>query len=1140
MADFALFGTRRFLPLFITQFFGAFNDNYLKQAIIILLAYRMMQSQENVVTLTNLAMALFILPYFLFSSTAGQLADKYDRAKLTRIVKAAEIVLMVLALAAFMLQSLWLLFVLLFFMGAQSTFFSPAKYSLLPLQLHEDELLAGNAFIEAGTFLAILTGTIAGGLLISVPLPVPWGDCLAGSVLVLLAIAGYWGSRYIPPAQPQAPELNISYNPARDTWEILRSVRRQPVVFRCMLGSSAFWMVGALYMSQLPAFCKGILGADATVVTTFMTVFSVGIGVGAVLCNKLLRGVIQTTYAPISALAMALFTFDIYLVCLALEAPAGAEVSVVEFLGNFQFWRLIFDMFMLAMAGGMFTVPLFALMQHKADENEMARVFAANNIINSLFIVAGALLVALLVQVCKMELADIFLLIAGFNVLTAVYVCRLLPDALLRSCIRALLTLLYRVRIEGLENFEKAGDRVLIIANHMSLLDGLLIIAFMPEKLTFAIDTYMARKWWLAPLLRLTDAYPMDPANPMAIKSLIQEVRQDRKILIFPEGRITVTGTLMKVYDGPGLIAEKSGALLLPVRIDGAQYSKFSYLKGKVRTRWFPQITLTVMPPRRFEVPAEITGRNRRHAVSDGIYKIMAEMMYEAGDKRESLFNGLVSAARLHGSHLPIAEDIGHKVLSLGSLVSKSRIVGSLVSEAAGPEKTVGLMLPNSVAAVATFFGLQSCDRIPAMINFTSGPAMILAGCRGAEVKTIVTSRRFLEQAGLVPLAGELENGGIRLVCLEDLQHGHWCAKLRGMLKNFFAVPSHARPDDPAVILFTSGSEGTPKGVVLSHRNLQSNRLQILSTVPITAQDRLFNCLPLFHSFGLSMGMVLPMLSGVRTFFYPSPLHYRIIPALSYMANTTIIFGTDTFLRGYGRAAHSYDFFNIRFALCGAERLRQETRELWSNKFGVRLFEGYGATEASPVISVNTAMYYKPGTVGRLLPGLTARLEPVPGIAEGGRLWLKGANIMLGYLLASQPGELQPPPDGWYDTGDIISIDDEGFLTIRGRAKRFAKLGGEMVSLGAVEDALRQLWPNALSGVVVIDDPARGEQLVLVTEQPDAETATLVRHFRESGLSELWAPKRIVKVKNAPLLGTGKFDYAAALQLVQASGTARN
>lgn len=372
----------------------------------------------------------------------------------------------------------------------------------------------------------------------------------------------------------------------------------------------------------------------------------------------------------------------------------------------------------------------------------------------------------------------------------------------------------------------------------------------------------------------------------------------------------------------------------------------------------------------------------------------------------------------------------------------------------------------------------------------------------------------------------------------EYRQSIHMENKLLGALRR--STPRvKSRADDPAVILFTSGSEGTPKGVVLTHRNILSNAAQAASRIDFNASDKIFNILPMFHSFGLTAGTILPLISGVPVYFYPSPLHHRIIPELIYGSNATIIFGTDTFLSGYARTAHPYDFRSVRYCFAGAEPVRSTTRDTYMDKFGVRILEGYGVTEAAPVISINTPMYNKAGTVGKMLPGMEHRLETVPGVADAGRLYVRGENIMAGYLRTECPGVLQRPADGWHDTGDIVSIDENAFITIRGRAKRFAKIAGEMVSLAAVEALAAELWPDQLCAVTCEPDPKKGEKLILFCEADNATRHDFLNHARKKGASDIMVPS-IVRRCKVPVFGTGKIDYVTLDTMVAGDGLRDN
>jgi acyl-[acyl-carrier-protein]-phospholipid O-acyltransferase/long-chain-fatty-acid--[acyl-carrier-protein] ligase len=714
---------------------------------------------------------------------------------------------------------------------------------------------------------------------------------------------------------------------------------------------------------------------------------------------------------------------------------------------------------------------------------------------------------------------------------------------LIKSFLRWLLQSLYKVEVSGLENLQLAGDRVIIVANHTSLLDAPLLAMFLPGSLTFAINTRIASSRWLQPVLKLVKIFPMDPTNPLSTKSLIRYMQKENKAVIFPEGRITVTGTLMKIYDGTGMIADKSDAMVLPVRIDGAQYTPFSHLRGRVRLSWYPHIKLTVLPPQKVHPPAEVRGRARRQQAGLQLSHIMTDMMFATSQYHNTLFESLMDARRIHGGAHIVMEDIERKPFSYNKLIMASFVLGKKLAHLTQAREYVGLLLPSTCATMLTFMGLHAWGRVPAMLNYTVGARGMLSACETAQLRRVITSRRFIELANLGKVAEALSEK-VQLIYLEDIGKQITAFdKLAGTVSGLFAQSGYRRncaqvsADDPAVVLFTSGSEGAPKGVVLSHTNLLANRTQLSVCIDFSSRDIILNALPLFHSFGLTAGTLLPLLSGMKVFFYPSPLHYRIVPEIAYDINATVMFGTNTFLAGYARFAHPYDFYSVRYVFAGAEKLHEETRKVWSEKFGVRIFEGYGATETSPVLAVNSPIYNLPGSVGQLLPGIEFQLEDVPGVDNGGRLYVKGPNIMLGYLLNENPGELVPPEcelgEGWYDTGDIVDVDADGFAHILGRAKRFAKIAGEMVSLTSVEETIGQLWRGVLHAVVALPDKQKGEQLVLVTEYKDAERSDLLAFARSKGIGEINVPKKFVPVDKLPLMGTGKTDYPAVQKLAE-------
>ncbi len=509
-----------------------------------------------------------------------------------------------------------------------------------------------------------------------------------------------------------------------------------------------------------------------------------------------------------------------------------------------------------------------------------------------------------------------------------------------------------------------------------------------------------------------------------------------------------------------------------------------------------------------------------------------------------TLFAGLVAAARRHGRGRIIVEDADGTALTYGKLVLASLVLGGRLARETHRGENVALLLPNVAGLLVTLLGLNAFGRVAALLNFTAGKKQITSALRTGQIRTVLTSRRFLEAAKLEDLADAITETEyapgqrVRLVPLEDVRASLGAGDkvsgvvLAGMVAILGRGPAHD-PAAPAVILFTSGTEGAPKGVVLTNANLMANAYQILDHMrAIFSSDAIvLNPLPMFHSLGLTGATLAPLFGGVKVVLYPSPLHYRQVPKVVQRVKATVMLATDTFLSGYIRAAEPGQLKSLRYVVAGAERVKSQTRELWA-KNGTEVLEGYGATECAPVLAVNQIGANRPGTVGRLLPGVEARLEPVAGLSEGQRLFVRGPNVMAGYLLADRPGVLVPPKDGWHDTGDIVTIDD-GYVTIRGRAKRFAKLGGEMVSLAAVESLASGLWPDAQHVVLSLPDARKGEQLVLVTDKPDASKDALLEHARKEGFPELWVPKAVLVVPSIPVLASGKVDLQATHEMAR-------
>jgi acyl-[acyl-carrier-protein]-phospholipid O-acyltransferase/long-chain-fatty-acid--[acyl-carrier-protein] ligase len=715
------------------------------------------------------------------------------------------------------------------------------------------------------------------------------------------------------------------------------------------------------------------------------------------------------------------------------------------------------------------------------------------------------------------------------------------------------------------------------LANYGSWIDPLFLLLLLQKEFAetepdfaIAINQRHKNRFWAKLTARLGNVLYYDPTRTDAEcnTQFAADLAAGRTIIIQPEGRPTDTGALLPTCDALAQLLADAGKPLHPLFIDGMSRTRFSNVRPKQnKTMRWPRITLHLFPPAQLQLPDGCKGRERTRLATGQIYDMLSQAAFEHYDYHCTLFRGVLRAMRRQGGRHIIAEDVERNRLSYRKLVAGSYVLGNALNKRLHKnEQTVGLMLPNVNGALLAFCGLQAYGRIPAMLNFTAGRRNICLAAKAGSVRTVITSKRFVKLSELEHTINALRSDGIKVLYLEELRKEIGLfAKLGGFMRAYRGFKGYERlhrdsalafdSERAAVILFTSGSEGAPKGVALSHENMMANIAQLQSRIDFGIADCIFNPLPMFHTSGLTGGVILPLMSGMKMFLYPSPLHYQVIPELIADTQSTILFATDTFLAGYARYANPYHLHRLRFVFAGAEKLRDETRRQWGEHFGVRVFEGYGVTETAPVLAFNTPMHNKAGSVGRLAPGISHVLNPVEGITNGGTLAVRGPNIMLGYLMADASGELLPPhydfqrfaerfspdqrlleqaeksteenPNFWYDTGDIVRIDEEGFVFILGRAKRFAKIGGEMVSLGGIEQQLSGLWPDAAHAVLQKPDDRKGEQLLLVTTQKDAERSTINAYFRQQGIPELHIPRSIFVIDEMPLLGSGKTDYPA-------------
>ncbi len=701
-----------------------------------------------------------------------------------------------------------------------------------------------------------------------------------------------------------------------------------------------------------------------------------------------------------------------------------------------------------------------------------------------------------------------------------------------QALLYAPLKFVYHIDDRAIRKADAVPAPVIYAIWHQSRLEPALMLSLLPEQTLHILDETSARSIWLEPWRELARTITFNAQHVFVSRRLVRVLKGKGRLAVYFPDSVEPGAKAFRLFRAVARIALKADAKIVPIFVEGARRLPFSLTPAERAPRsWFPKLSITALEPMTLAQLIDRAGGPAVATAANALFDRAAEARLAGAGLDRSLFAAVRDAADRFGASHPIVEDVITGALTYRKLLVGARVLGRRFAAISEPGEAFGVLLPNANAVVLSLLGLASAARVPAMINYTAGPASVGAAIRTAAIRNVVSSRAFIEKAGIADIIEAVEKAGAKLLWLEDLR------PTVTMLEKLSAALSWRRPllrqdaEQPAVILFTSGSEGTPKAVVLSHRNLLANAFQAEARITVSPVDKLLNVLPVFHSFGLTGGTILPLVSGVKLFLYPSPLHYKIIPEVARKARPTIMFGTDTFLAAYARTAKDEDFSSLRFVVAGAEAVKTETRRIWRERFGAEIIEGFGLTEAAPVVAVNTATHGRDGTVGRLLPGMRARLEPVEGISEAGRLWLSGPNVMLGYMTADQPGKLQRLEGDWHDSGDIVAIDREGFLSVRGRAKRFAKVAGEMVSLGAVEMLVQALWPEEQHAAVSVPDKRRGERIVLVTTADKADPEQLRQHGKKAGAAELMVPNDIVKVAAIPLLGSGKTDYVSTRRL---------
>ena len=722
----------------------------------------------------------------------------------------------------------------------------------------------------------------------------------------------------------------------------------------------------------------------------------------------------------------------------------------------------------------------------------------------------------------------IFAAVIGGWIIHALWLGQRLGNGFAQSLVYVPLKLVLRIDDRMIGDTKDQHGPVIHAISHQSRFDAALVMLLLPKETLHILDPRSANHWLVAFIRPLVRSVVFSPEQLSADNRLRSQLKARGQIAVYLPKDVEPAAKTFRLFRIITRLALGTKAAVHAIHVGGSRQlpSSFTPVEEAPRRR-FGRLTVAARPAQAIGTIMMEQGA-AASSPANALFDRLAEARVMATNPSRGLYASMVETALRYGPGGIVVEDT-----VTGSLTRKRMLIGAQVlarrfAEFSAPGEAIGILLPNANGAIVAFFAVQSGGRVAAMLNYTAGAANILSALATAKIRTVISSRAFIEKAELDDLAAAIELSGTKIIWLEDVRGVITTQeKLIGALSWRWPL-RQVSGNDPAIILFTSGSEGTPKAVVLSHANVHLNAAQAEARVTISVQDTLFNVLPIFHSFGLTGGTILPLLFGVKLYLYPSPLHYKIIPQVAAKVRPTIMFGTDTFLSGYARAAKDSDFDSLRFVVAGAEAVKSETRRIWMERFGANILEGFGMTEAAPVVSVNTASHGLAGTVGRPLPLIETRLEPVEGIDVGGRLWVKGPNVMLGYMTADMPGQLKPLEDGWHDSGDIVSIETGGYIAIRGRAKRFAKIAGEMVSLGAIEMLVESLWPEDRHAAVAIPDKRKGERIILITTHKPASRSDILSHTKKSGATELMMPADVVEVQEIPVLGSGKTDYTAA------------
>ena len=1114
---------RSFGYLNIAQFLGALNDNVFKLLLIAFLIGRAEPGEAS--NIAALAGAVFVVPFLLFTAFAGKLADRWSKRNIIVSVKVAELCVMTAGCLAFIGGSVGLLYLVLFLMAAQSAFFGPSKYGIIPELVRPEQLSRANSFLEALTYLAVVIGTACTPLLLGLANERYGVACL---FCAAVGVAGLATSLMIrrTPAAGGGEGASVFF--VRDIWRTLRDIRGDRRLLWAVFASAYFLLIGTfIYINVIP---YGIeqLGLDGTQSGYMFIPAAIGIGVGAFWAGRLSGRHVEFGVVPLGAMGLTISS-----VGLGLTRGGLAPVFGLIFLTG--------------VSAGLFIVPVHSFIQLRSSSRQRGQVLAASSFLGWVGALLASGLIYLFSNLWSMSAAQMFVVLGLMTLAPTLITLAVLPDFFVRFLGMLLARMCYRISVTGQDNLPTT-EGALLVCNHVSWIDPVLINAAQQRRIRFIMDEGFYNIKWLRPFCRLMGAIPISAKYPP--KKIISALRQARTamdkgylVCIFAEGALTRNGMLRGFKGGLERIIRGSNYKIIPAYIGGAWGSIFSCYYGK------PLSTLPRKFPYRVSIhfgepmsPDSSAGRIRQK-----VSELSCDYFNSLKPRRRSLAEHFVKAARKNRRRRCISDTTGRN-LNYGETLTGAVALGAEIEKLTPGQKRIGILLPPSVPGALANIAVTMLGKVAVNLNYTASRALMKSMIRQCDIETVITSRVFVERIGSPSMLPGL-------VYLEDVTARVGSgSKIKAYLKARFmprllrANTRSFEADDLLTIIFSSGSSGEPKGIMLSYHNVMSNIEAVRAIFRLKPNDNLCAVLPFFHSFGYTCSLWLPIVSGVSASYVPNPLDGKSVGQSTRENRSTVLFGAPTFLLNYIRRVEVEDFVSLRSVVVGAEKLKKRIADAFEGKFGIRPLEGYGATELSPVAALNLShveiagvyqLCNKEGTVGMAIPGVALRIISLDNgeeveIGQTGLLKVKGPNVMLGYL-NKQKETAEVLTDGWYDTGDIGSIDEDGFLAITDRLSRFSKIGGEMVPhVGVEETYLRGLdTTEQVVAVTSIPHPKKGEELVVLHLDQTGVPDKLHEIIAKSELPNIWKPRRdnYIKIESMPLLGSGKLDIMRLREL---------